>query len=112
MYYKPMYTLIPKVKYRLWDLDVTNYHLSEFTHTMLENVFVLIYITCKNDNEFTKFLKRPYELFDNFNFECNTIFKSLYSRYASMGIIDLYTMIPDLHETTTSRLISRNTFEI
>lgn len=112
MYYKSMYTLIPKVKYRIWNLDVTNYFLSEFTHSVLENIFILIYITCKNDNEFTKFLKRPYELFYNFNFECNAIFKSLYSRCASVGIIDLYTMAPDLHDITTSRLISRNTFKI
>lgn len=112
MRYRPMYTLFPKVNYKICSIYISNYYLNVLTHNLLEKIVAIIYIICKNDNELTKFVKAPYKVFDNFNFVYNVIFKSIYSRYERMGIIDIHILNPDLYEITTSRLICRYTFEV
>ena len=109
-----MYLIIPKFSYYLHTEYYNAYSLHGKIHGVLVDFFTFVFIICKNGNEKTKFIKRPYERLDGFDYILNSMFKVLYSKFASMVILDLYHMIPEndfVSRQNTTRLIRRSVFK-
>jgi hypothetical protein len=109
-----MYLIMPKFRYHLNIEYYTTLLIHDAIHSVLVDFFSFVFIICKNDNKKTKFIKRPYERLDGFDYILNSMFKVLFSKFASMSLLDLYHMIPEndfVSRKNTTRLIRRTAFK-